>query len=169
MPWKNGQGITHEIVISPPGSTLQQNNFDYRISSAEVKSSGPFSLFPGMIRLLVIISGKGLVLNGKAVSPYHVLEFMGEEVIEANLIDKGIIDVGIIFDPSKIHASMNIILEDTSLILTGENYFYCSEGSFMVKGLELDETECLHIEQNQKIKLLLAHKSKVIWINIKHV
>ena len=34
LPWKNGQGVTLELAIAPPGAGL--DDFDWRISSARV-------------------------------------------------------------------------------------------------------------------------------------
>ena len=48
MPWKNGLGVTAQIAIHPPGATLA--DFTWRISSAEVRGSNPFSNFAGTPR-----------------------------------------------------------------------------------------------------------------------
>jgi uncharacterized protein len=55
MPWRNGGGITREIAAWPPGATLE--NFDWRVSMAEVREPGPFSTFPGVDRVLTILQG----------------------------------------------------------------------------------------------------------------
>ena len=52
MPWKNGGGVTSELARSP-----QADEFDWRLSVAEVATDGPFSQFPGIDRLLVLLSG----------------------------------------------------------------------------------------------------------------
>ena len=54
--WKNGGGLTHEVAVHPPGSDL--DSFDWRVSLAEVRRGGPFSLFPGVDRHLAVISGQ---------------------------------------------------------------------------------------------------------------
>lgn len=59
VPWKNGGGLTREVAIHPSGSEL--DNFDWRVSIAEVSRGGPFSSFPGVDRLMAVISG-GLTL-----------------------------------------------------------------------------------------------------------
>lgn len=55
-PWKNGGGITREIAVSPPGAGL--DDFDWRVSMAEVGDANAFSLFPGIDRCLVVIEGR---------------------------------------------------------------------------------------------------------------
>lgn len=54
-PWKNGQGWTAEIAISPEDATLE--SFDWRISIAGTDHGGPFSSFPGIDRTLLILKG----------------------------------------------------------------------------------------------------------------
>lgn len=60
-PWKNGGGATVEIDVFPEGADLE--TFDWRLSMADVASDGPFSLFPGIDRTLVLIRGEALILN----------------------------------------------------------------------------------------------------------
>lgn len=48
LPWKNGGGVTREVVAHPPGSDL--GHFDWRVSIAEIHNAGPFSRFPGIER-----------------------------------------------------------------------------------------------------------------------
>lgn len=60
-PWKNGGGETAEIVVSPPGADF--DNFDWRISTAIVAASGPFSAFPGVDRVLTVLEGGAMRLS----------------------------------------------------------------------------------------------------------
>ncbi len=54
-PWKNGGGVTREIAAWPPEAGLDE--FDWRISMAEVREPGAFSLFPDVDRCLTVIEG----------------------------------------------------------------------------------------------------------------
>lgn len=58
-PWKNGAGITHEALRVP----AQGGPFLWRVSVAEVGSSGPFSDFTGYHRAMVLLRGDGLRLH----------------------------------------------------------------------------------------------------------
>jgi environmental stress-induced protein Ves len=69
--WKNGGGTTWEIAAQPPGADL--SSFDWRLSIAEVASAGPFSVFPGVDRVLTVIAGSGLRL---------AIEGQGETVLD---------------------------------------------------------------------------------------
>jgi len=55
-PWKNGGGITREVAIWPPGSKF--DDFDWRISIAEVREAGPFSTFERIDRTMAILNGR---------------------------------------------------------------------------------------------------------------
>jgi environmental stress-induced protein Ves len=60
-PWKNGGGVTTDVLVRPDGAGL--DGFDARVSIAEVASSGPFSLFPGIDRSTAVLAGAGLDLT----------------------------------------------------------------------------------------------------------
>jgi len=74
-PWKNGGGTTFEVASFPEGSTLDR--FGWRISLAEVRNSGPFSIFPGVDRKLAIIEGRLLL----AVEGRDVIELTAESSV----------------------------------------------------------------------------------------
>ncbi len=57
MPWKNGGGSTTELAIFPSDATLE--NFVWRLSTATVKTDGPFSHFAQIDRTLAIFIGCG--------------------------------------------------------------------------------------------------------------
>ena len=55
MPWKNGGGLTSEVIVSPVGASFE--TFDWRISIATIQTNGPFSELPGIDRRLVLLEG----------------------------------------------------------------------------------------------------------------
>lgn len=57
-PWKNGGGVTRELVAWPSAS-----HWLWRMSVAAVESSGPFSRFEGVQRWFVVLSGAGVRLE----------------------------------------------------------------------------------------------------------
>jgi hypothetical protein len=88
MPWKNGQGTTTEILIHPPGASLDA--FVYRLSLADLGASGPFSAFAGHDRILVQSEGEPMTLSheGQGDHPLVLLvphRFPGEWTTHARL------------------------------------------------------------------------------------
>lgn len=61
MPWRNGGGSTLEVARWPREAGLE--DFDWRLSFARVGSSGPFSAFPGVDRVLTLVRGDGMRLT----------------------------------------------------------------------------------------------------------
>ena len=57
-PWRNGGGLTRELVSGPAGADWQ-----WRLSVAEVAADGPFSRFEGVTRWFSVLQGAGVVLN----------------------------------------------------------------------------------------------------------
>jgi environmental stress-induced protein Ves len=86
--WKNGTGWTREIARMP-----DREDWDWRLSIAEIEQDGPFSVFPGIERELVLIRGNGLRLrfeNGEARElqpPHERIRFAGERVVSGELLD----------------------------------------------------------------------------------
>lgn len=64
MPWKNGKGTTLELYKT---ETL-------RLSRAQVIEDGDFSLFPGIMRNLTVLSGPGFDLVGDASLQARLLQ-----------------------------------------------------------------------------------------------
>lgn len=88
-PWKNGGGVTREVAIWPPNASLTA--FDWRISIADIEVGGPFSVFPGVDRVLTVIAGRGLTLRVEGIGTVAMdaasppLAFPGEAACEATL------------------------------------------------------------------------------------
>jgi len=59
VPWKNGGGLTREIFREP----AEPAPFDWRLSLASIDASGPFSIFAGYHRTLVLVQGAGVELE----------------------------------------------------------------------------------------------------------
>jgi len=91
MAWKNGGGITQELAVSPAGADF--NDFVWRASIAEVNRDGPFSLFGGIDRTIVLLDGAGFTLEldrseqYSLDQPYQPYCFPGERAVAATLRD----------------------------------------------------------------------------------
>ncbi len=57
-PWKNGGGVTHEIIRVPA-----DGDFEWRASLAHIDAAGPFSDFAGYRRTMVLLKGEGVELE----------------------------------------------------------------------------------------------------------
>ena len=99
MPWKNGLGTTCEILREPAGDDVP---FDWRVSIAEIKENGPFSLFPEYMRVINTLEGRGMFMTVDGVRTHPLLKydpyvFHGASQVESELIDGPIRDFNLIF------------------------------------------------------------------------
>ena len=90
-PWKNGGGATREIACWPPGADME--HFDWRMSVATIAQSGPFSRFPGVDRVITLLTGDGVRLQQSASAVDHRLDqalqpfaFEGDGGMECELL-----------------------------------------------------------------------------------
>ena len=88
-PWKNGGGSTQELACWPPGADM--NSFEWRVSLATVDRPGPFSVFPGIDRQIMLLSGDGLHLRSPGWE--HRLEprwqpfaFSGDDAVDGAML-----------------------------------------------------------------------------------
>ncbi|MEO6155570.1 MAG: HutD family protein [Thermomonas sp.] len=96
MRWKNGAGWTSEILKVHGSDDRDTNDWDWRLSIAEIEADAPFSAFPGVERELVLLSGNGLRLRfdhdgasgvHELLPPHDKLRFAGEHSAFGELID----------------------------------------------------------------------------------
>jgi environmental stress-induced protein Ves len=116
MPWKNGGGITHEVLKEEHGGKLL-----WRLSIADVASDGPFSLFPGLSRILTVIEGEGLLLQAPdrtlRALPFFPVAFSGDLPIASNRIGGDVRDFNVIFDAGAVAADLSVHIGGLPLIL----------------------------------------------------
>jgi hypothetical protein len=111
-PWKNGSGSTRELACFPAGASM--DNFDWRISIAEVDESGPFSLFPGVDRVIALLHGAGMwldVRDGRShalTNPLEPFVFSGEDKVHAKLVSGPSIDFNVMCRRDKARGRIDI-------------------------------------------------------------
>lgn len=110
MPWKNGGGVTTELFCI---KDLANSTLLFRLSIASVESDGPFSHFPGLDRILLLLEGKGFHLKGTDIDSITTLNtpplyFKGEESITCSLIDGPCVDFNVMTSRSYAHSKVEI-------------------------------------------------------------
>lgn len=114
MKWKNGGGRTSQIAIYPPDADFPKS-FLWRLSSAEISSDGPFSIFENYDRFLTLVSGEALKLSFKdasyslALEKGRVLRFSGAEMLSGEVPHGPVRDLNLIFEREKVQARFHII------------------------------------------------------------
>lgn len=116
-PWKNGGGATREILCLPPGVDL--DHFLWRVSLAEIAADGPFSSFPGVDRIITLIDGAGVHLQGvgeagdgvdhRLDTPLQPFAFAGEQPVHARLLDGPCHDLNIMARRGACRSHVDIV------------------------------------------------------------
>ncbi len=86
-PWRNRAGVTRELLAWPT-----PQDWDWRISVAEVDKNGPFSRFQGVRRWFAVLGGAGVRLRlgeqtHKLTAKSPPLCFDGDQACTCELID----------------------------------------------------------------------------------
>jgi hypothetical protein len=163
MPWKDGGGTTRELALEPAGATLG-DPFLWRLSSARVEASGPFSRFPGHTRILALLEGAGFILDLEGVGRLRLkqvkqaITFPGEPAAHATLIQGPCVDLGLIFDAARVKGTVEILTlkpDATSLTLGPTTLLYAAQGAVGVDplGVELGEGDVLRFDEEAGTKL----------------
>jgi len=107
MRWKNGAGWTSEILRVP-----DTDDWDWRLSIAEIETDAPFSAFPGVERELVLLSGNGLRLrfddgaSHELLPPHDKLRFAGERNAFGELVDGPTRDFNLMWKRGAVDAQL---------------------------------------------------------------
>jgi environmental stress-induced protein Ves len=102
LPWKNGGGITYEAIRLPATG----DPFSWRVSLAQIDSSGPFSDFTGYDRHMVLLQGHGIALKfdgGEHRALRRVgdwLQFDGGVPVHCELLDGPCMDLNLMVSKS---------------------------------------------------------------------
>ena len=107
MRWKNNLGWTREIHRAP-----DHDDYDWRVSIAEIDHDCAFSAFPGHDRLLVLLEGNGMRLrfaHGEEIDllpPHSRVAFRGEDELHCELVDGPTRDFNLIWKRERVKAGL---------------------------------------------------------------
>ncbi|NMM87698.1 histidine utilization protein HutD [Rhodococcus sp. SRB_17] len=114
MPWKNGGGSTREIACWPPGAGL--DDFGWRISIASIAAPGPFSVFAGVDRHIVLLDGGGVRLQSPDGAIDHRLDtpgqpfaFSGDAAVHCTLLGGASTDFNVMARRGQWQAELHVL------------------------------------------------------------
>jgi hypothetical protein len=136
--WKNGAGLTREIAVAPEGAGLE--DFDWRLSVAELQRDVPFSAFPGVDRCIVVLSGACMSLHdaqGAEVQTLRRLEpwrFEGERPLHARLPAGPCRDFNVMTRRPGWRAAVRVLRGRDWVDLTDATLLLAVDGSWRIAG-----------------------------------
>ncbi|MDZ4350096.1 MAG: HutD family protein [Xanthomonadaceae bacterium] len=121
QPWRNGAGLAREILqlrcapCSPeavPADATPAESWDARISLADIEADSAFSIFPGVKRYQVLLSGEGHALTFVDGSSQNILPprgravFSGDTPTQCRLIDGPVTVFNLMVRADRLHAEL---------------------------------------------------------------
>jgi environmental stress-induced protein Ves len=119
-PWKNGGGSTCEIACWPPGAGL--GDFGWRASIARIAVPGPFSVFEGVDRHIMLLDGDGVRLRSVEAgidhalhTPHQPFAFSGDAAIDCTLLGGASSDFNVMVRRGLWRAEVHVLEQAASL------------------------------------------------------
>ncbi|KQP18100.1 HutD family protein [Pseudorhodoferax sp. Leaf267] len=111
-PWKNGGGSTREVACWPAGAGFDE--FLWRVSIASIAASGPFSRFAGVDRVITLLDGDGVLLQGQGVDhrldrPLAPFAFRGDVALDCTLLGGACSDFNVMTRRGRLRAELQVL------------------------------------------------------------
>lgn len=155
MPWRNGGGTTLEVARFP--ATAGMEDFDWRMSFARVDQGGPFSAFPGIDRVILLLRGGRMVLtaHGADGDEVHDLDrfepwaFAGEVPVTSRITEPSL-DFNVMTRRGVLTSQVEVHRLEGSLALParpGRRFVVVLDGSLAVGGEQLGALDLADLGQ----------------------
>lgn len=138
QPWKNGGGRTREIASWPPGAGL--DDFLWRISVARIETSGPFSAFAGVDRVITLLDGPGVVLRGGFPEGEHALAeplapfaFPGDAAVDCEMRGAASEDLNVMSRRGRVRARVSVLHGPAGLPPAGCGMLLAAHGAWLAQ------------------------------------
>ncbi len=137
-PWKNGGGSTREIVCRPAGAGM--DGFDWRVSIATIDKAGPFSAFPGVERVIMLLDGDGVHLrsdNGvdhRLDHLYLPFAFSGDAALDCSLLGGPSTDFNVMTRRGALRAQVQVLRGATALPEASRGLLLALRGHWRLAG-----------------------------------
>jgi len=134
QPWKNGMGVTHEVVRFP--TDAGNDDFIWRVSVAVVNSGAPFSTFPGIDRQIALLDGEGFTMtfDGQRehalTTPFAPFAFAGEAQVDVAMSGGATRDFNLMVRRARANGSVEVITTPGSHVIPSDGVLvYLARGT----------------------------------------
>lgn len=109
-PWKNGGGVTTQLAAHPSDAGI--DDFEWRVSVAQVDGPNDFSTFPGVDRIIVLLEGRrmALTVDGAQMSLTRNVpfEFRGESTVSCAIPNGSTRDLNVMTRRARARARLTV-------------------------------------------------------------
>jgi uncharacterized protein len=149
MPWKNGGGTTQEIASWPQGAGLE--SFGWRVSIATIAAAGPFSVFAGIERQIMLLEGDGVRLfthDGRIAHrldvPHRPFAFSGDDAIDCTLLGGASNDFNVMTRRGRWRADVQVLDRAAAIESAPHGVLLALRGAWRLNDETCAEGEGLH-------------------------
>lgn len=145
--WKNGAGLTREIAAWPAGAGI--DDFEWRLSVAELERDAPFSAFPGVDRCIVVLDGTRMDLHDEggrrvqALRPLEPWSFDGERVLHAVLPQGPCRDFNVMTRRGRWRAAVGVLRQGATVAAADATLLMALAGRWRAADQELAPMQAL--------------------------
>ncbi len=140
-PWKNGGGVTREIVCSPTGAGME--GFDWRVSIATIDKAGPFSAFADVDRVIMLLEGAGVHLRSRHGRIDHFLDvphvpfaFGGDVALDCELLAGTSTDFNVMTRRGRLRADVRVLHEGGDIAPVGRGLLLALRGPWRLNDID---------------------------------
>jgi environmental stress-induced protein Ves len=164
--WRNGQGVSWEIAsYKKEGAT----DFSWRFAKARIDNDVPFSIYPGMDRIFMMIEGQGMDLQfegGRVLQVHEKFvphEFSCDVPLFCKLLGGPSLDLNLFAARREFRAECEVISlarsKDLNVAKT-DVVFFVLDGACELNGVHLLQGDAA-IVQNESIVVCKAENAKL--------
>jgi environmental stress-induced protein Ves len=143
-PWKNGGGSTREIVCRPEGAGM--DGFDWRVSIATIAQAGPFSAFPGVDRVIMLLDGDGVHLQSASGIDHRLdqahapFAFSGDVALDCTVLGGTSTDFNVMTRRGTLCADVQVLRAATALPVAQSGLLLALRGDWHLSGSDTPQT-----------------------------
>ena len=168
--WRNGQGVSWEIASFKQDGTA---DFSWRFAKARIDNDVPFSIYPGMDRIFMMIEGGGMDLEfegGRVLQVHEKFvphEFSCDVPLVCKLLDGPSLDLNWVVARDQFEAECDVLschglreinfYKNTTLVFALEGLVKCQDVTLEQGDAALIELEDLISFNGQAAKLYVGH------------
>jgi uncharacterized protein len=167
-PWKNGGGIFTDIADAYRADAPRKDwdSLFWRFASTPIVTPGPFSHMPGIDRLQMVVSGRGLVLKALGQEfderdPFRTVRFTGELEIVTELEAGPVEVVNLMARRGAAEIELEALKEPGDLrLVAGTHLLYAACGDCSIRldaaDFAISDGSTLRVELTEASKLTLV-------------
>jgi environmental stress-induced protein Ves len=142
-PWKNGGGSTRELVSQPRGAGM--DTFDWRVSIATIEAAGPFSSFPGIDRVILLLTGAGVRLRADGIdhrldTPLRPFAFAGDVALDCEPLGGASTDFNVMTRRGQCSAEVLVLRGADTVAPSGAGLVLAVGGAWQIETGGLAQT-----------------------------